>query len=120
MQMPCLYKRVTSLKTLTLSLLLFSGFNTAVTAQEAKPEVLNCDNAIGWKQPDNETQSGSQEFSGYCTNSLLEMQRSGDKSSDYQQKLPAVVLDEILERYENSFTHPVPEYFVSTEFTSSE
>lgn len=108
------------MKTLTLSLLLFSGFNTAVTAQEAKPEVLNCDNTINWNQSANKTQSGSQEFAKFCSNGLLEMQRSGDKSSDYQQKLPAVVLDEILERYENSFTYPVPEYFVSTEFTSSE
>lgn len=118
--MPCIDKGVTSLKTLTLSLLIFSGINTAVMAQESKPEVLNCDNTMGWNQTANGAQSGSQEFAKFCSNSLLEMQRSGDKSSDYQQKLPAVVLDEILERYENSFTHPVPEYFVSTEFTSSE
>lgn len=113
-------KRRSTLLVLACSAVLMPAVSLSAFAQDASSEMLSCDQQMHGSQADAQSEAGNTEFSKFCTKSLLEMQRSGSVASEYKQKLPAVVLDEILERLENSFTHPVPEYFVSTEFTSSE
>lgn len=85
-------------------------------AQEVDSKTVNCGDSMNAPQPE----VGSQEFTNLCSKQLLDIQRSGSHASDHPQTLPALVLDEVIERYENSFTHPVPEFFSSNEFGSDE
>ena len=51
------------------------------------------------------------------TAQLLELQRSGRLASRQEQRLPGPAQSKIYERYINSFGHPIPETYISEEFT---
>lgn len=50
------------------------------------------------------------------TAQLLEMQRSGNYASDKQTLLPGKAQKRIYERYLNSFSHPIPDSYISEDF----
>lgn len=50
---------------------------------------------------------------GTATRHWLALQRDGRLAAGKPQALPGPVMEKIHERYLNSFTHPVPERFVS-------
>ncbi len=54
---------------------------------------------------------------GTRTAQLLELQRSGRVASPQQQQLPGKAQHNIYERYLKSFTHPIPETYISRDFT---
>lgn len=50
------------------------------------------------------------------TAQLLEMQRSGNYASDKRTVLPGKAQKRIYERYLNSFSHPIPDNYISEDF----
>lgn len=113
-------KRVFAGRALWGCLFLVLGAASPALSQEPVTDVVSCGNQSEWNSSVNGLENANVEFSEFCTRSLLEMQRSGSKASENKQRLPAIVLDDILERLENSFTHPIPDNFVSTEFSGTE
>lgn len=53
--------------------------------------------------------------SGEQTRQWLELQKNGHVASPNQQTLPGPAAARVYERYLNSFTHPIPEYFSEKE-----
>lgn len=53
--------------------------------------------------------------SGEQTRQWLELQKNGHLASPNQQTLPGPAAARVYERYLNSFTHPIPEYFSEVE-----
>lgn len=49
------------------------------------------------------------------TRQWLDLQKSGHAASSNQQILPGPAAAHVYERYLNSFTHPIPEYFSEVE-----
>lgn len=59
---------------------------------------------------------------GEQTRQWLELQKNGHAASPNKQTLPGPAAAQIYQRYLNSFTHPIPEYFSEVEsnpFSSS-
>lgn len=52
---------------------------------------------------------------GEQTRHWLELQKKGQVSSPNSQALPGPAAAQIYQRYLNSFSHPIPEYFSETE-----
>lgn len=52
---------------------------------------------------------------GEQTRQWLELQKNGHAASPHQQTLPGPAAAQIYERYLNSFSHPIPEYFSEVE-----
>lgn len=55
---------------------------------------------------------------GSSTRRLLELQRSGSRTSDHQQYVSASEMQRIYQRHLESFEHRIPEYFIKPEFTA--
>lgn len=52
---------------------------------------------------------------GEQTRQWLELQKNGQAASTHHQTLPGPAAAQIYQRYLNSFTHPIPEYFSEVE-----
>lgn len=52
---------------------------------------------------------------GEQTRQWLEMQKNGQAASSQNQTLPGPAAAQIYQRYLNSFSHPIPEYFSEIE-----
>lgn len=48
---------------------------------------------------------------GQVARQWLDQQRQGDKAAASPQSLPGSVMEQIYDRYQKSFSHPVPEHF---------
>lgn len=57
----------------------------------------------------------SNQAPGELTRDWLELQRSGSVASNQPQPLSGPVAARIYQRYENSFSYPIPEYFTGNE-----
>lgn len=52
------------------------------------------------------------------TQSLLELQRSGKQASPNRQYISAAEMAEIYQRYIESFSHQIPEFFIQPDFSA--
>ncbi len=52
---------------------------------------------------------------GHSTKQWLKLQREGEKASKTPQPLSGPVAANVYERYKESFSHPIPEYFTTSE-----
>lgn len=55
--------------------------------------------------------SANKDLRGEQTRQWLELQKNGDAASSIPQNLSGPASANVYERYLNSFTHPIPEYF---------
>lgn len=56
---------------------------------------------------------------GDKTREWLSLQRSGQAASTQPQPIPGPVADKIYQRYQDSFSHPIPEYFAADDADAS-
>lgn len=56
---------------------------------------------------------------GQTTRQWLKVQREGGQASKLPQPLPGPVVTNIYQRYQDSFSHPIPEFFTGDDADAS-
>lgn len=63
--------------------------------------------------------STDQDVVGNNTRQWLSTQRDGSEASEQQQPISGPVADKIYQRYQQSFTHPIPEHYTGDDADAS-
>lgn len=89
------------------------NFMTAALLLSNAMVIVQADQPIVIHNPPDMVIISQPPVTGQQTNQWLELQRSGDQASTQRQPLSGPIADRVYQRYSDSFSHPIPEYYTA-------